>query len=64
MAMTLYCRECQQPNYFERNWLNEDDACQYCHSVGQWRTLNDPKHDYTLTHNDKRFLRSLRIGQE
>lgn len=61
MAMTLYCRVCESPNDFDRNWVNEHDACKSCGAEGQWRTLNEPKQPYELTLNDKRFLRSVRI---
>ena len=59
--MTVWCRECDGANAMPRNWIEESDACKYCGTKGQWRTLNEPKAEYLLNHNDRRFLRSMRI---
>jgi hypothetical protein len=29
--------------------------------AGNWRSAQDPEKPYTLTHNDKAFLRSIRV---
>lgn len=60
-VMILFCRVCDAPNPFMRRWLEEHDACQSCGSEGQWRTVNDPTHPYELNHNDKGFLKSIRV---
>jgi hypothetical protein len=62
--MTIFCRACDGSNSFDRNWLNDDDACQHCGSKGLWRTLNEPKHAYEVSLNDRRLLKALRIAPE
>jgi hypothetical protein len=62
--MTIFCRKCDGANEFDRNWIEETDACKFCGSAGLWRTINEPKHTYDLSLNDQRFLRSLRIAPE
>lgn len=62
--MIVWCRECDGANEFPRNWIEEKDTCRYCKTAGRWRTENQPKAEYLLSHNDRRFLRSLRIKAE
>lgn len=60
--MDLFCRHCDGLNVIDRNWVSPTDECQFCGAINQWRTINDPKKPYDLSENDKRFLRSLKIG--
>lgn len=42
-------------------------VCPKCHAKGHWRSVeseNPPAVDYTVTHNDQRFLHSLKIDPE
>ena len=61
MAMRLYCRACESPNDFDRNWVTDDDECSTCGTKKQWRTCAEPKKAYDLNHNDKLFLHSIRV---
>ena len=66
----FFCRVCDGPNEFthdngkSRLYPVPEDACVYCGSSGKWRTGTDPKKEYALSENDRRFLRSLRIACE
>lgn len=62
--MVIYCRSCDGPNTFPRNWINDSDKCKFCGTSGQWRTLNEPKHAYELNHNDRRLLAVFRIAAD
>jgi hypothetical protein len=63
-VMTLFCRSCDSPNHFTRRWIEDDDECTTCGARGQWRTLNEPRTPYELNHNDKAFLRSIRVQSD
>lgn len=39
-------------------------TCDGCKSATTWRTADDPRVAWDVTHNDKQFLRSLRIDAE
>lgn len=62
--MTLYCMACQSPQTFERNWLDESDACATCGAKGPWRRCDEPKHAWELNENDRRFVKSLKIAAD
>ena len=62
--MRLFCRSCDQPNEFPRHWVEATDCCSHCGAKEQWRTINEPKVPYALTHNDRRFLGWLRIVRD
>ena len=62
--MQVFCRRCDGANTFDRNWIEETDACQYCGSLGLWRTINEPKVAWELNANDLRFLKTHRIAPE
>lgn len=61
-AVTLWCRHCDGENEFP--WYDESLKCKHCGTVNYFRTLNDPKVEYDISVNDRRFLRSLRIAPE
>lgn len=62
MTVQLTCRKCETVNIFEHNWI--DHPCEACGAEGFWRRVDEPKVDYDLSANDRRFLRSLRIAPE
>lgn len=64
MALTLFCRVCDSPNEFPRNWVDDTDECTACGAKKQWRTVNEPKVAWDVSHNDRRFLKALRIKSD
>ena len=63
-AIVLFCRSCDSPNTFDRNWVKDDDMCSTCGATGQWRTINEPRKPWAISHNDRNFLRSIRISPD
>ena len=59
-----YCRACDTVHHFPNNWAVHGAKCKDCGVEDQWRTINEPKQPYGLSHNDKRFLKALRITQD
>ena len=72
MGRRIWCRFCQQAEEIVAGVFPA--KCPKCDEVGFWATQPgqgiQPKHKklprvpYALNTNDRRFLRSLRIGQE
>lgn len=64
MGRFLVCMTCGTGHTFEDD--AEDDVVPQCATCQgrEWRNPHDPKVRYSLTHNDKRLLRSLRIEAE
>lgn len=65
--MRMYCRHCHEPQ--EIRWLSlKPLVCPVCKlptpNGWDWLEKNDPNSAWELTHNDKRFLKSLRIDVE
>ena len=61
--MRLYCRQCDEPNDFSRNWVNATDSCAHC-GAKDWETINAPRIPYELTEKDRRLLRYLGIVRD
>lgn len=59
--MVLFCRACDSPNEFDRNWVTDQDECGTCGARKKWRTLNEPKKPWELNEMDKRFLKAIRV---
>lgn len=62
--MQLVCRKCDSYNTFDRNWIDDTDACATCGATGFWRRPEEPKVPWELEVNDRKFLKSLRIAPE
>jgi len=62
MDRVLYCPTCARPTAVA---IGSPDRCLSCNTLVEWReTSPAPQIPYTLSTNDRRFLRSLKIAVE
>jgi hydrogenase maturation factor HypF (carbamoyltransferase family) len=64
---TFICRGCGSRNSFNRLYTVDEDACKVCKMTNFWRREDEPEVpivEWALNENDRRFLRSLKIGAE
>lgn len=61
MAVTVYCVNCGRGEVI--TVIGELPDCRVCGPT-KWKTATDPRVDYEVNHNDKRFLKSIRIDPE
>jgi hypothetical protein len=66
MARDIYCRWCDWPTEVEPGQLPA--VCEHCHREARWTTLapvsDEPRPAWELTHNDKRFLASIKVSSD
>jgi hypothetical protein len=69
MARTIWCRwpACLKPTVLKKPWQGEPDTCPECKQSAMWSSIptgtERPTEDarLTVTFNDRRFLKALRI---
>lgn len=64
IALRLWCDQCGRGIVVERKPYVELPDCDTCGPT-TWRTADQPNHDkfpYAITHNDRKFLKGLRIN--
>lgn len=61
MAVTLYCQTCGRGETVSGPGILPD--CRICGPT-TWRTATEPRVDYVVTHNDRRFLKSIRVAPD
>ena len=67
-GVTLFCQTCGRGKKIKMPVLDPKDwpTCETCGETS-WRSAdqpNDTQYPYALSHNDRKFLRALRIAQE
>jgi hypothetical protein len=62
MPRTLYCRLCAAA--YASVAGDQPAECPACGQAAHWSTEPQARREYVLSENDRRFLKSLRIGAE
>lgn len=61
MAVTLFCVTCGRGRTITA--IGELPDCRVCGPT-TWKTATEPVKEYELSHNDKRFLKSIKVSPE
>lgn len=57
--MPLRCKTC---GHWYQPQVVVPEICPFCEQAAHWTTDSEPKSDWQLSENDRRFLRSIRIA--